>query len=264
MQETRHWHEDTGITTSGREKSDAEDYRYFPEPDLVPIAPDPAWVEKLRGTVCPSRRRCAAAGCRRDWGFTDLEMRDLLNAGAVDLVEATVAAGAAPSAARKWWSGELARRANADGVELGALAITPAQVARCRPLWSTQGTLNDALARQVVEGVLAGEGEPEPGRRPPAGWPSSPTTARCGAAVDRAIAANPRRRREGPRRQGRGRRGAGRRGDEGDARPGRRRPGCASWFWSGWARADHRDWAGLGVSAGVGRIGARRRDVTPG
>src|SRR3546814_13711843 len=38
LQETRHWHEDTGVTTSGREKSDAEDYRYFPEPDLVPVA----------------------------------------------------------------------------------------------------------------------------------------------------------------------------------------------------------------------------------
>ena len=41
LQETRHWHEDTGVTTSGREKSDADDYRYFPEPDLVPVAPSP-------------------------------------------------------------------------------------------------------------------------------------------------------------------------------------------------------------------------------
>jgi len=47
VQETRHWHEDTGVTTSGREKSDADDYRYFPEPDLVPVAPDAAWVEEL-------------------------------------------------------------------------------------------------------------------------------------------------------------------------------------------------------------------------
>ena len=51
LQETRHWHEDTGMTTSGRVKSDAEDYRYFPEPDLVPVAPDAAWVEELRGTL---------------------------------------------------------------------------------------------------------------------------------------------------------------------------------------------------------------------
>src|SRR5678816_940107 len=51
LQETRHWHEDTGVTTSGREKSDAEDYRYFPEPDLVPVAPADEWVEELRGTL---------------------------------------------------------------------------------------------------------------------------------------------------------------------------------------------------------------------
>jgi aspartyl-tRNA(Asn)/glutamyl-tRNA(Gln) amidotransferase subunit B len=49
-QETRHWHEDTGITTSGREKSDAEDYRYFPEPDLVPVAPSREWVAELKAT----------------------------------------------------------------------------------------------------------------------------------------------------------------------------------------------------------------------
>ena len=49
VQETRHYHEGDGTTSAGRVQSDAEDYRYFPEPDLVPVAPDPAWVEELRG-----------------------------------------------------------------------------------------------------------------------------------------------------------------------------------------------------------------------
>jgi aspartyl-tRNA(Asn)/glutamyl-tRNA(Gln) amidotransferase subunit B len=62
VQETRHWHEDTGATTSGRSKEEAEDYRYFPEPDLVPIAPDPAWVERLRGTM-PNLPRSTARRC---------------------------------------------------------------------------------------------------------------------------------------------------------------------------------------------------------
>src|SRR3954449_7358938 len=59
VQETRHWHEDTGVTTSGRSKEEAEDYRYFPEPDLVPIAPDRAWVDALRASLpeSPSARR---------------------------------------------------------------------------------------------------------------------------------------------------------------------------------------------------------------
>jgi aspartyl-tRNA(Asn)/glutamyl-tRNA(Gln) amidotransferase subunit B len=63
VQETRHWHEDTGVTTSGRSKEQAEDYRYFPEPDLVPIAPDRDLVEALRGTL-PEPPARSAGGCR--------------------------------------------------------------------------------------------------------------------------------------------------------------------------------------------------------
>jgi aspartyl-tRNA(Asn)/glutamyl-tRNA(Gln) amidotransferase subunit B len=188
VQETRHWHEDTGVTTSGREKSDAEDYRYFPEPDLVPIAPDPAWVDRLRGTMPepPAQRRRRLQG---EWGFSDLEMRDLVNARAVELVQATVDAGATPAAARKWWSGELARRANVDGVDLADLPVTPAQVAQLQKLVDA-GTLSDSLARQALEGVLAGEGDPQQvvAAR---GLEVVSDDGALGAAVDRAIAANP-------------------------------------------------------------------------
>src|SRR5207244_10102888 len=59
IQETRHFHEDSGITTSGRSKEEAQDYRYFPEPDLVPLAPDADWVESIRASLpeLPSARR---------------------------------------------------------------------------------------------------------------------------------------------------------------------------------------------------------------
>ena len=188
VQETRHWHEDTGVTTSGREKSDAEDYRYFPEPDLVPIAPDAAWVEGLRGTLPepPAQQRRRLQG---EWGFTDLEMRDLVNAQAVDLISATVAAGATPAAARKWWMGELARRANSDGRDLTELPVTPEQVAALQRLVDA-GTLTDSLARQALDGVLAGEGDPEEVVAARELQVVSDDTA-LGAAVDRAIAAQP-------------------------------------------------------------------------
>jgi aspartyl-tRNA(Asn)/glutamyl-tRNA(Gln) amidotransferase subunit B len=188
VQETRHWHEDSGITTSGRPKSDADDYRYFPEPDLVPVAPDAAWVEQLRSTLPepPAQRRHRLQG---EWGFTDLEMRDLLNAGATELVEATVAAGASPSAARKWWSGELARTANTEGVELAALPVTPHQVAELAALVDA-GRINDTIARQVLEGVLAGEGSPEQVVEA-RGLEVVSDDGALGAAVDRAIEANP-------------------------------------------------------------------------
>src|SRR4051794_26593039 len=159
LQETRHWHEDTGITTSGREKSDAEDYRYFPEPDLVPVAPPREWVEELRLTL-PEPPPVLRARRQAAWGFTELEMRDVVNAGAVGLIEETVAAGASPSAARKWWLGEIARTANERGVALDELPVTPADVARVVALVDG-GSLNDTLARSCLEGVLAGEGSPD-------------------------------------------------------------------------------------------------------
>ncbi len=159
IQETRHWHEDTGTTTAGRVKSDAEDYRYFPEPDLVPVAPSRAWVEEIRAGLpeMPVARRNRLQAV---WGYADAEMRDVVNAGAIDLIEATVAAGTAPAAARKWWMGELARNAKTDQVELEDLPVDPAQIAALQRLVDS-GRLNDKLARQVLEGVLAGEGSPE-------------------------------------------------------------------------------------------------------
>ncbi|MEV7806166.1 Asp-tRNA(Asn)/Glu-tRNA(Gln) amidotransferase subunit GatB [Microbispora sp. NPDC088329] len=159
VQETRHFHEDTGQTTSGRSKEEAQDYRYFPEPDLLPIAPDPAWVESLKAALpeLPSARRNRL---QQEWGVSDLDMAAMHNADAIDLVEATVAAGAPAADARKWWMGELARRANEAGTALADLPITPAQVARVAELVAS-GALNDKLARQVLEGVLAGEGGPD-------------------------------------------------------------------------------------------------------
>jgi len=188
LQETRHWHEDTGITTSGREKSDAEDYRYFPEPDLVPVAPSRDWVEELRGTLPenPTQRR---ARLQAEWGFSDLEMRDTVGAGALGLVEETIAAGATPQAARKWWLSDMARRANEAGVELTALAVTPVDVARVQALVD-EGKINDKLARQVFDGLLAGEGTPDEIMEA-RGLAIVSDDGALGAAVDNAIAANP-------------------------------------------------------------------------
>ena len=159
VQETRHWQEDTGVTTSGRVKSDADDYRYFPEPDLLPVAPTRERVEELRGTLPepPAERR---RRLQSDWGYSDLEMRDVMNAGAVELIEESVDAGATPAGARKWWMGELARRASVEGRDLGDFGVTPAHVAQLDGLVAS-GRLNDSMARQVLEGVLSGEGSPE-------------------------------------------------------------------------------------------------------
>jgi aspartyl-tRNA(Asn)/glutamyl-tRNA(Gln) amidotransferase subunit B len=187
-QETRHFHEDSGNTTSGRSKEQAEDYRYFPEPDLVPIAPPADWIEQLRATLpeLPFDRR---RRLRDEWGISVLDMQAALNAGAVASIEATVALGVPARDAFKWWMGELARQANERGVEVSALPITAAQVARLVALIAA-GTLNDKLARQVLDGVLAGEGEPDEviSAR---GLAVVSDDSALGEAVDAAIAADP-------------------------------------------------------------------------
>ena len=187
-QETRHFHEATGTTSPGRSKEEAEDYRYFAEPDLMPIAPSREWVEELRATLPepPAEHR---ARLQEQWGFSDVDFGNIEAAGALALVEATVEAGASPGAARKWWVTELARRANEAGVELEELAITPAQVAAVQGLVDA-GKVNDKLARQVIEGVLAGEGEPAEvvAAR---GLAVVSDEGALSAAVDEVIAANP-------------------------------------------------------------------------
>ena len=158
LQETRHFHEEDGSTSSGREKSDSEDYRYFPEPDLVPIRPDRAWVEELRASL-PELPIAKRRRLRAEWGYADKEMRDVINAGALELIEATVGAGCDPASARKWWMGEISRRAKEREVSLDEAGVSPEQVAELQGLVDS-GRINDKLARQALEGVLAGEGSP--------------------------------------------------------------------------------------------------------
>lgn len=188
FQETRHFDESSGTTSSGRPKSDADDYRYFAEPDLLPVAASPEWIEELRATLPepPAKRR---ARLQQEWGFSDIDFAGIVGAGALDLVDETVAAGATPAAARKWWVSDLARRANEAGVELEAVGITPRQVAAVQGLVD-EGKINDKLARQVIDGVIAGEGEPAE-VVDARGLGVVSDEGALGAAVDEAIAGNP-------------------------------------------------------------------------
>ncbi|OHU26116.1 aspartyl/glutamyl-tRNA amidotransferase subunit B [Mycobacteroides chelonae] len=188
IQETRHFLEQDGSTSAGRRKETAEDYRYFPEPDLEPVAPSGELIERLRGTL-PELPWLRLGRIQQEWGVSDEVMRDLVNNGAVELVQATVVEGASSEEARSWWGNYLVQQANSREVELAELPITPKQVAAVAALIN-DGKLSNKLARQVVDGVLAGEGEPE-----------QVMTARgltvvrddsvIQTAVDEALAANP-------------------------------------------------------------------------
>jgi len=158
VQETRHFQEESGLTRSGRSKEQAEDYRYFPEPDLVPVEPDATWIEELRAQL-PERPSVHRKRLQEEWSVPDKEMAAMINADLLDIVEATVILGSDPTKARSWWLGEISRIANEQNVSVKELAITPTDVAEIVSL-VVQGELTDKLARQVVEGVIAGEGKP--------------------------------------------------------------------------------------------------------
>ena len=160
VQETRHFHEDNGHDDG---RAGARKRRR-----ITATSPSPTSSRsRLLRTGSTGNPRRPARAARRppgrlqaEWTLSDLDMTQLTNAGALDLVSETVAAGATATDARKWWMGEPARHANESGVELSDLEITPAQVARVSELVRA-GKLNDKLARQVLDAVLAGEGDPD-------------------------------------------------------------------------------------------------------
>ena len=157
VQETRHFLEESGETRPGRSKEQAEDYRYFPEPDLVPVVPDAKWIEELR-TLLPEKPADRRKRLQTAWAVPDKEMNAMVNAELLDTVEQTVLLGADPTKARSWWLGEISRIANDKAVSPTDL-MSVNDVAQIIELIS-KGELTDKLARQVVEGVIAKEGSP--------------------------------------------------------------------------------------------------------
>ena len=157
IQETRHFLEESGQTRPGRSKEQAEDYRYFPEPDLVPVTPDDKWIEELRKTL-PEKLADRRKRLQQAWSVPDKEMSAIVNAELLDTVEETVLLGADPTKARSWWLGEISRIAN-------DRSVFPTELISVKDVYQiitliSQGELTDKLARQVVEGVIAGEGSP--------------------------------------------------------------------------------------------------------
>jgi aspartyl-tRNA(Asn)/glutamyl-tRNA(Gln) amidotransferase subunit B len=180
-QETRHWDEAAGRTRPGRSKEDAEDYRYFPEPDLVPVEPDPAWVEALRAALPPlpgaRRQRLAdAGGVRPDSSAVVVAVQRGLD----DLALAAIAAGGDPARVLVHVEHNLA-------VE-GADRLTAASLAAL-VLLETTGKLTATQAKAVLVAMV------ETGRSPEEvaaekGFEAM-DSGDLAAMVDAVIAANP-------------------------------------------------------------------------
>ncbi|OCA93866.1 Asp-tRNA(Asn)/Glu-tRNA(Gln) amidotransferase subunit GatB [Actinobaculum suis] len=159
QQETRNYSDAISGTLPGRVKSDADDYRYFPDPDLVPVICTEEMVAEIRESM-PELPAAKKARVQKEWELSDEELRDVVSAGALEPIEASVQAGASPAGARKWWMGQIAVYAKDHAIELEDAPITPQAVAELDEL-VTSGKLTDKLARQALDGVLAGEGSPQ-------------------------------------------------------------------------------------------------------
>jgi aspartyl-tRNA(Asn)/glutamyl-tRNA(Gln) amidotransferase subunit B len=155
-QETRHWDEEAGVTESGRSKEESSDYRYFPEPDLVPIAIDDPYRDSLASRLpeLPSARRARY----RDAGL-DVEAARLVSEGEglAQVFEDGIAAGAEPRAAANWLTGEVTAHLRRAGVSIDATGLSGQRLAELVEMVG-QGELSATAAKQVLAGVLEGEG----------------------------------------------------------------------------------------------------------
>jgi aspartyl-tRNA(Asn)/glutamyl-tRNA(Gln) amidotransferase subunit B len=182
-QETRHWNEQTGRTSTMRVKEDADDYRYFPEPDLVPLEPEDRWIEEIRASmpVLPAERRARlAAAAGLEAGVEHHPVTVLVERGADEFALATIAAGAPGDRVLVYVEQHLGEAAG-DAVEPGALAELIAMEGR--------GDLTATQAKQVLAVMITDGGSPAE-IAAAKGFEAMSGDA-LADAVDAAIAANP-------------------------------------------------------------------------
>lgn len=153
VQETRHWDADANATTPLRTKEYAFDYRYFPEPDLVPLELDRSFIDEVRGGLpeLPAERR---RRLREDYGLPEHDAGLLTSSKAMgDFYEDAVAAGADAKAASNWIMGELSAFLNAHNMEIGGIPMTPAQLAGMLDLVDG-GVISGKIAKTVLEEMM--------------------------------------------------------------------------------------------------------------
>jgi aspartyl-tRNA(Asn)/glutamyl-tRNA(Gln) amidotransferase subunit B len=160
VQETRHWDEERGVTLPLRSKEYAFDYRYFPEPDLPPLAPDPAWVERIRAELpeLPAARR---ARLESSYDLTPA-IAALVGASAAStsFFEQAVANGASAAGAATWMTQDLAALFNEAGGDYGSLRFDAEAFARGRKLVDS-GAVSSTAGKQILEEMFRTGADPE-------------------------------------------------------------------------------------------------------
>ena len=148
MQETRTWDEKEGVTKSMRKKEEANDYRYFPEPDLVPFTVSEEYIEEIRKTL-PELPDARKTRYMESYGLDAYNADYLTNdKDRADYFEAMVAAGADPKDAANWLMGDFAKQMAQAGVEMKSVPVSAAQMAELLKLIAA-GTISGKIAKQV-------------------------------------------------------------------------------------------------------------------
>lgn len=154
IQETRRWDENKGVTYSMRSKEEAHDYRYFPDPDLVPVVVDPAWVDEIRQSL-PEMPDVRKKRYVSEWGLPEYDAGVLtMSKSMADFFEKTVAGYHDAKAVSNWVMGEIAKHLNVEGIEIHQSKLTPAHLTELLKL-QDDGTISGKIAKTVFEEMFA-------------------------------------------------------------------------------------------------------------
>lgn len=189
VQETRGWDADRGITVSQRSKESAQDYRYFPEPDLVPLAVDEAWEQRIKESL-PELPRARKRRFEEQYGLSPFDAGLLTGTcPTADYFEATVAAGAPPKPVANWIMGDLQALLSESKMETGDCKVSPANLAGMIALIE-DGTISGKIAKDVLVDMFH-TGKPPRQLVDEKGLVQISDSARLEAVARDVIAANP-------------------------------------------------------------------------
>ena len=160
VQETRTWDEKEGVTKSMRTKEEANDYRYFPEPDLVPFTVSDEYIENIRKSL-PELPDARKERYMKEFGLSSEDAVFMTNDKATaDYFEAAVDAGADPKACVNWLMGEFASQLSTDGIEIAKAPVSAENLAALLKLIS-KGTISGKIAKKVFATMWKEGGNPE-------------------------------------------------------------------------------------------------------
>ncbi len=154
IQETRTWDDAQGVTASMRSKEEAHDYRYFPDPDLVPLVVDPQWVKEIKDSLpeLPDTKRKRLTS---EMALPDYDARIITGSKALaDFFDRVVAGYNEPKTVSNWMMGELLRLLNAKGIEIDKCKVTPENFAALLQI-QADGTISGTMAKTVFEEMFS-------------------------------------------------------------------------------------------------------------